>query len=63
MPRIHVLLKPDGTVTLEGIDFASAQCADATSALERAIGLVSDRDYKPEFYVQQDAVTQEVAQL
>ena len=62
MPRIHALLKPDGTVTMEGIDFTSAHCADATSALERALGLVTDRDYKPEFYVQEDTVTQEVTQ-
>lgn len=62
MPRIHALLKPDGTVTMEGQDFTGMQCADATAPLERALGLVADRDYKPEFYVQDETLAQEVSQ-
>ena len=62
MPHIHVLLKPDGTVTLEAQEFLGASCAEATAPFEKALGLVSERDVKPEFYVQEENVTQEVAQ-
>jgi hypothetical protein len=62
MPRIHALLKPDGTVTMDAQDFLGASCAEATAQFEKALGLVQDRDIKPGFYVQDAEMTQEVSQ-
>lgn len=62
MPRIHVLLKPDGAVTIEAQDFLDSSCAEATAQFEKALGVVQNRNAKPEFYVQDVEMTQEVSQ-
>lgn len=49
-PTIKIDCLPDGTVKIEGRDFAGPDCEKATRFLEEGLGTVESRVKKPEFY-------------
>ena len=53
MPKqsIKFIIAQDGTVTEEVQGAESKQCLDITIPFEEALGTVSTREYKPEYYV------------
>ena len=53
MPQqtIKFIIAQDGTVTEEVQGAESKQCLDITLPFEEALGTVSTREYKPEYYV------------
>ena len=53
MPKqsIKFIIAQDGTVTEEVQGAESKQCLDITLPFEEALGTVSTREYKPEYYV------------
>ena len=49
---IEVTIKTDGKVEIEAIGFKGGACEKATQAIEAALGTVSTRKKKPEYYQQ-----------
>ena len=49
--KIKFIISQDGTVTEEVQGAESKQCLDITLPFEEALGTVSTREYKPEYYV------------
>ena len=64
MPKqqtIKFKIRQDGTVTEEVIDAASNQCLDLTESIEKKLGGLQTRSFKPEFY--QPAIVNEHVSL
>ena len=47
---IEVVIGPDGSLKIEALGFKGADCERATVFLEKALGRVSGRSKKPEYY-------------
>jgi hypothetical protein len=47
---IEILIGPDGTLSVDAVGFKGADCEKATKFLEQALGLVSEKRRKPEYY-------------
>ncbi len=48
--EIEFVILPDGTVKEEVRGMAGAGCEEVTRAIEDALGEVSEREHKPEYY-------------
>ena len=46
---IEVIVSPAGEVTIDAVGFKGADCESATRFLEQALGVVRQKDRKPEF--------------
>lgn len=55
MKEITVIIKPDGATVIEAHEFQSAACDKATAFLEEALGVVTKKTRKPEYYKQAQA--------
>ena len=62
MEQITVDITPDGAVSIDAVGFSGADCEQATRFLEKALGQVSRRAKKPEYW-QQSAVRKQTQQL
>jgi hypothetical protein len=52
MPQeIHVLIEADGSVKIDALGFAGADCEQATAFLEKALGTVQQKRRKPEYFL------------
>ena len=51
---IEVVIEPDGGLKIEAVGFKGADCQQATAFLEKALGRVSGRSKKPEYYHQEE---------
>lgn len=47
---IRITIPPTGTVTVETDGFVGRDCEEATRPIERELGVVSERERKPEYY-------------
>ena len=47
---IEVVVAPDGTIKIDAIGFTGPDCEKATAFLEKALGRISGRSKKPEYY-------------
>ena len=47
---IEILIGPDGTLTIDAVNFRGADCDQATAFLEQALGLTGEKRRKLEFY-------------
>jgi Protein of unknown function (DUF2997) len=47
---IEVVIAPDGSLKIEALGFKGADCEKATAFLEKALGRVSGKSKKPEYY-------------
>jgi hypothetical protein len=56
---IEILVSPNGDISINAIGFQGADCEKATKALEEALGVVSRREKKPEYYARAKARTQQ----
>lgn len=50
--QIEFIIRPDGTVIENVIGVSGGGCEDVTRAIEEALGEVTEREHKPEFYEQ-----------
>lgn len=50
MVEIIVDFLPDGEVKMEGQGFQGKSCDEAMGAFEKALGVVTDRKNKPEYF-------------
>jgi hypothetical protein len=48
---INVMVSPNGDISIDAIGFQGLDCENATKALEDALGVVQDREKKPEYHV------------
>jgi len=54
--QIHIDIAPDGSLTIEAKGFSGNGCLQATAALEQALGSVTTRERKPEYFKNQRRV-------
>ena len=47
---IEVTIEPGGSIQIEGVGFQGSDCEKATKFLEEALGTVTTRTKKPEYY-------------
>jgi hypothetical protein len=47
---IEVTVSPTGEITIEAVAFKGADCEQATKYLEDALGAITTRTKKPEYY-------------
>ncbi len=50
MKSIEIIITPSGSVRVEALDFVGPDCEAATAFLEQALGEVTERHHKAEFY-------------
>jgi hypothetical protein len=54
--RIEYRIGKDGTISETVVDGLGASCTDATHDLEEALGTVEQREFKPEYYDDDEAI-------
>jgi len=47
--RVIITIKPDGSTSVEADGYNGKGCQSATAAFQRALGVVTDDQTKPEF--------------
>ena len=47
---IEVVIGPDGSLKIDALGFKGADCERASAFLEKALGRISGRSKKPEYY-------------
>ena len=47
---IEVIVAPDGSISIDAVGFLGTDCEKATAFLEDALGVVVDRQRKPEYH-------------
>lgn len=52
---IEVVVQADGSLKIEAVGFAGADCEKATAFLEDALGVRSERKRKTEYYCREEA--------
>ena len=50
MKTIEILITPAGQLTINAAGFAGLDCEKATAFLEQALGAVTTKQRKPEYY-------------
>jgi hypothetical protein len=48
-PTIEVIVSPTGEIIIDAVGFKGADCEHATRYLEQALGVVGQKDRKPEY--------------
>ena len=56
---IEVVIGPDGSLKIEAMGFKGADCERATAFLEKALGRMSGRSKKPEYYHREEIKRQQ----
>ena len=56
-PTLDVLVAPDGSVQVKANGFQGTTCRTATHALIAALGLATQEQLQPEFYVTPNTTT------
>ena len=49
MSQLIITIDTEGQATIDAHGYKGASCKDATAAIERALGVVTDDQLKPEF--------------
>ena len=47
--KIEVIIRPTGEITIDAIGFKGADCEKATRFLEEALGIVGNKQKKPQY--------------
>jgi len=47
---IEVIVSPQGDIVIDAIGFKGADCEHATKFLDKALGVVRQKDKKPEYH-------------
>ncbi|MEA3212314.1 MAG: hypothetical protein QOE70_5371 [Chthoniobacter sp.] len=56
---IEVTVQPTGEIAIEAVAFKGADCEQATKYLEEALGVVQQRNRKPDYYQRSRQQTQQ----
>jgi hypothetical protein len=56
---IEVVVGPDGAIKIEAMGFKGADCERATAFLEKALGRISGRSKKSEYYHREELKRQQ----
>ena len=54
MPKIEIILRDDGSIEAEGIDFEGEGCTEATKFLDELFGKAETVNLKSSFYMKSD---------
>ena len=49
-PTIEIIIGPSGEITIDAVGFKGADCDKATKFLEEALGVMSGRTRKADYY-------------
>jgi len=49
-PTIEIIISPSGEVIIDALGFKGADCEHATQYLEQALGVVRQKDRKPDYH-------------
>ncbi len=58
-PTIEVIVSPTGEIIVDAVGFKGADCEHATRYLEEALGVVQNKDRKPEYHRQRESRRQQ----
>ena len=58
-PTIEVIISPAGEIIIDALGFKGADCEHATSYLERALGVVRQKDRKPDYHNRRESRRQQ----
>lgn len=50
MKTIEVIVQPDGSLKIDAVGFQGADCEKATAFLEKALGITTGKQKKPEYH-------------
>jgi hypothetical protein len=56
---IEVIVAPDGAIQIDAVGFKGADCEQATQFLEEALGVVQQKQKKPEYHQRTTAKNQQ----
>ena len=56
---IEIIVSPRGDISIDALGFRGPDCEKATRALEEALGVVQQRNKKPEYLAKANAVAQQ----
>lgn len=56
MPELHIIIKADGSVEIEGVGYSGTKCLEASQDYEKALGAVISRKKKLEIYSDEEEV-------
>lgn len=62
MPTLEFRIKKNGEVSIEGKNCTGETCSILSKPFEDALGVVTDTQKKPEYYVELDGVEQRVGE-
>ena len=48
-PTIEIIVSANGDISIDAVGFMGADCENATRYLEEALGVIGNRERKPEF--------------
>lgn len=52
MKGLQIDIKKDGTISIEALGYEGNGCEQISAAFEEALGTVTDKEYKPEYFTQ-----------
>ena len=50
MRGLQIDIKKDGTISIEALGYEGNECEQISSSFEEALGVVTEKEYKPEYY-------------
>lgn len=56
---IEVTVQPSGEITIDAVGFKGADCEQATRYLEEALGVVGNKQKKPEYHQKRTSTQQQ----
>jgi hypothetical protein len=59
MKVVEIIIQPSGQLTINAAGFSGTDCEKATAFLEQALGRLSAKQHKPEFYQRNQPRTQQ----
>ena len=58
-PTIEIIVSPKGDISINAFGFKGPDCERATRALEEALGVVQQRNKKPEYLTKANSIAQQ----
>ena len=58
--ELEIVIKPDGTLTLDVKGGRGPSCLDLTRELEENLGVVEEREKRPEFYLEEESEREQI---
>lgn len=58
MKGLQIDIKKDGSISIEALGYEGNECESISAAFEEALGTVTNKEYKPEYYAQAKNIEQ-----